>query len=329
MRKRDIRPRRRAFTLASLLVFALIAIVSTPLLGTDAIDLPTASGEWMLPEDASLGRPASEPGLIEIRGAGELTFDPTAIKTLRPDIFVEDQFSVFDILIHLADNELIELEYVFDEEAQTHVVQTLNGLDGWWYDAHYEGGGFYKTVVRMDSFPVKDAMSIVLYLEDPDRLEAIHEHYREEVARRAAGEAEGTVVIPLVTLRTTAETFEFADVAVTAHDARPDVLQPGTITMLDVLLSLGEQGALDALGLEWRVTDDEIGVIDGYYVVSIASGDFALESAGSCVLTHQLGCATVEDFLSAQVCGTSHIHLTGDLEVLVAPEAVEWRWMCL
>jgi len=327
MRECGIRPGRRAFTLAGLLVFSLIVIASAPLFGADAIDLPTASGEWTLPKVESIGRPASEPGLIEIRGAGELTFVPAAIETLRPDIFVEGQFSVFDILIHLAGNDLIELEYVFDEEAQTHVVQTINGLDGWWYDAHYEGGSFDRTVVRMDCFPVKDAMSIVLFLEDPDRLDAIHEHYREEVVRR--GDNQQGLFVPRVTLRSAAETFEYVDLAVTAHDVRPDVFQPGTITMLDVLLSLGERGDLDALGLEWRAAEDDIAVIDGYYVISIAAGDFAPESTGSCVLTHQIGGATIQDFLSPHTHTMSHIHLTGDLEVLVAPEAVEWLWVCL
>ncbi|MBU0595111.1 hypothetical protein KJ567_00300 [Candidatus Bipolaricaulota bacterium] len=316
---------RRPHRFAGLVAFAIAIMAVSSAFAIDTVDLPDATSGWILPDAGALGRPASEMGSIEIRGVGELTFDPTAVETLRPDLFVEGQFSVFDVLVHLADTGLIELEYTFDEAAQTHVVQTVNGLNGWWYDAHYGGGSFDKTVVRMDCFPVKDGMSIVLYLEDTDRLAAIHAHYREEVTRKG----EDVLVVPLVVLRSAAEKIEFTDVAVTSHNARPDVFQPGTLTILDVLLSLGEQGALDGLKLEWRATEDDIAVIDGYYVVSIRAGDFAPERTGNCVLTHQIGGATIQDYLTPHSHTMSHIHLTGDLEALVAPGTVEWLWVCL
>jgi len=161
-------------------------------------------------------------------------------------------------------------------------------------------------------------MSILLYLEDPARLEAIHQHFREEVARRA--ENDGAVIIPTVTLLSSTAIVEFNNVAVTAHDSRSDVFQAGVITMLDVLLSLGEQGALTELGLDWREEDGDIPVVDGYYVVSVQAEGFAPETTGSCVLTHQIYGETIAEFLSPHTHTMSHIHLTADLEVLVAPE---------
>lgn len=319
----DLRYRLLAVTLS---VFCLLIVPATTAAAGDVLSLPNTNGHWSLP-DSSVGRAPTAEGTIEIRGKGVLAFDPSEIATTRPDVFRSGHFSVFDVLVHLAASGAIDLEYTFDDELQTHVIESLNDLDGWWYDAHYEGGSFDRTVVRMDLFPIKDGMSIVLYLESSERLAAIHEHFREEVGRRAASET--GVVVPTVTLRSSTETIVFEDVRVTAHDTRPDVFHSGVVTMLDVLLSLGELGLLSELGLEWRAEEGGIEVVDGYYVASITSGSFSPETTGSCVLTHQIGGATIGEHLTPHTHTMSHIHLTGDLEVLVAPEAVEWLWVCL
>ena len=309
--------------------FALIVVlgIQAAAIGTGDTTLLAVDSSWSLSEERAQGRLATETGTLEIRGLGELAFDPSAITTLRPDIFLPGHFSVFDVLVHLAETDAIQLEYEFDEGLQTHVIKSLQGLSGWWYDAHYEGGSFDKTVVRVDQFPVKDRMSIVMYLENSARLDAIYEHFREEVARHVRNE--DAVVIPLVTLLSSTATTEFHDIEVTAHNARSDVFQDGVITMLDVLLSLGEQGVLAELGLDWREDDGDISIVDGYYVVSIRSEEFAPEITGSCVLTHQIRGETIAEFLSPHTHTMSHIHLTADLEVLVSPEAVEWLWICL
>lgn len=312
-----------------ILVFALLMTlgIQAAALGAEGTTLLTPDTGWSLPDGHAQGRLATETGILEIRGLGELTFDPAAITTLRPDIFMPGHFSVFDVLVYLAEANGFELDYVFDEELQTHVIRSLSGLSGWWYDAHYEGGSFDKTVVRLDQFPVKDGMSMLLYLEDPSRLDAIYEHFREEVA--LLSENDGAVIIPLVTLLSSTATVEFYDVVVTAHNSRADVFQTGTITLLDVMFSLGNQGALTELGLDWREEDGDILVVDGYYVTSIQTEGFAPETTGSCVLTHQVSGDTIAEFLSPHTHTMSHIHLTADLEVLVSPEAVEWLWICL
>ncbi|TFH08197.1 MAG: hypothetical protein E4H08_08220 [Candidatus Atribacteria bacterium] len=309
------------------LILALIILLGTQMVAWGEPTVLSITEGWSLAPDAVQGRPPTQPGVLEIRGLGELTFDPAAMTTLRPDIFVPGHFSVFDVLVYLSETEGFELDYSFDEELQTHVIHSLSGLSGWWYDAHYEGGGFDKTVVRMDQFPVKDGMSILLYLEDPARLDAITEHFKEEATRSA--DIGGEIILPLVTLQSSTVAAEFRDVVVTAHNARLDVFQPGTVTMLDVLLSLGEAGVLTELGLDWRDSDGDIVVVDGYYVVSIQAEGFSPETTGSCVLTHQIQGGTIGAFLSPHSHTMSHIHLTADLEVLVSPEAVEWLWICL
>jgi len=81
-------------------------------------------------------------------------------------------------------------------------------------------------------------------------LPAAHARQREEyLARicRTFGEEVlrlmrngGNVVIPEVMIQSpTGHVKTFTNVAVTAHNFRSDVLQPGTITALDILLSLG------------------------------------------------------------------------------------------
>ena len=327
MRERRRGSRGRQVSLAPILAFVLLLSSYVSSFGADVVILPTSDGGWSLSEGTAIGRSATEPGIVEVRGKGTLGFDPSAIATLRPDVFAPGHFSVFDVLVHLAQSGAVDLEYTFDGKRQTHVIASLNGLEGWWYDAHYEGGSFDRTVVRMDQFPVKDGMTIVVYLEDPERLAAIHEHFREEVARRDTNG--GSVVVPTVTLRSSTDTIVFENVLVTAHDTRLDILQPGVVTMLDVLLSLGEQGRLTELGLEWRAEEDDITVIDAYYVVSITADEFAPERTGSCVLTHQIRGATIAGFLPPHAHTMSHVHLTADLEVLVSPEAVEWLWVCL
>jgi hypothetical protein len=318
------RSRLYSILIVSLLISLGIQAIT---LGAGGSLLLTPDTGWNPPDAYAQGRLAAETGTLEIRGLGELSYDPAAITTLRPDIFLPGHFSVFDVLVHLAETNEFELEYDFDEDLQTHVIRSLSGLSGWWYDAHYEGGSFDKTVVRIDQFPVKDGMSILLYLEDPVRLDAIHQHFREEVVVLA--ENDGLVIIPLVTFLSSTDTVEFHDVAVTAHDSRSDVFQDGVITMLDVLLSLGDQGVLMELGLDWREEDEDILIVDGYYVTSIQTEGFAPETTGSCVLTHQLSGVTIAEFLSPHTHTMSHIHLTADLEILVSPEVVEWLWICL
>ncbi|MBU1050247.1 hypothetical protein KKG90_09530 [Candidatus Bipolaricaulota bacterium] len=325
--KEWIQPLRGASLRCSLILLLMTSLVPLVVTGADNTSLLSTDTGWSLPSGYAQGRLATQTGTLEIRGLGELTFSPADITTLRPDIFLPGHFSVFDVLVHLAETNGFELDYAFDEEMQTHVIRSLSGLSGWWYDAHYQGGGFDKTVVRIDQFPVKDGMSILLYLEDPSRLEAINEHFREQVARLA--ENEGVVIIPSVTLVSSTATVEFRDVAVSAHDSRTDVFQSGVITTLDVLLSLGDQGVLAELGLDWREEEGDIPIVDGYYVVAIQAEGFTPETTGSCVLTHQISGETIAEYLAPHTHTMSHIHLTADLDVLVSPEAIEWLWICL
>ncbi|UCF09479.1 MAG: hypothetical protein JSW65_05285 [Candidatus Bipolaricaulota bacterium] len=322
--------RRYRLLAAAALAVCSVVIVSGAQEGSatdpESLTFPTSAGSWAPGDETPEGRAPQNTGEVEIRGVGTFTYDPTSVETSRPDLFQPGFFSVFDLLLHLAEGERIELEYGFDDLADTHVIRSLNGLEGWWYDAHYEGGWFERTVVRMDHYPIKDGTQVVLFLEDPERLQAILDHHREEVERRVA--SEGAAIIPEVTLRSARESVTFENVLVTAHDLRADVFQPGTVTALDVLLSLGEQGLLDGISLEWRFGEGEIGVIDSYLVRRVAAPGFAPEASESCALTHQASSERIAEYLAPHTHTTSHIHLSADLEILVSPESLDWMWNC-
>jgi len=293
----------------------------------DSLLLPSESQGWAPSSEAHVGRVPAARGFVEIRGTGTLEFHPSQIQSLRPDVFQTEHFSVFDVLVHLAERGEIELDYEFDESADTYVIETLNGLEGWWYDAHYAGGSFNRTVVRMDHYPVKDGMRIQLYLDDPDRLTAIYTSFRQEVDRRQ--ENGDQVIIPIVTIRSPQASLTFDQVVVKAHNVRADLFQPGVTTVLDVLLSLGEQEKLSSLTLSWHDRAEEADPIDNYFVNLITGDAFSPETTGSCIFTHQIGSETLKDYLAPNACEGSHIHLTADVEIIVSPEYVEWIWVCL
>lgn len=312
-----------------LAVFGCVLTLSVGVLAeeADSLLLPSESDGWTPSSEAHVGRAPTARGSIEIRGTGTLEFDPSQIEALRSDVFQSGHFSVFDVLVHLANQGAIELGYQFDESADTYVIKALNGLEGWWYDAHYAGGSFNRTVVRMDHYPVKDGMTIQFYLEDPDRLTAIHTSFRQEVDRRQQNGDQ--VIIPTVTIRSPQASLTFDEVVVKAHNVRADLFQPGVTTVLDVLLSLGEQEKLTSLTLSWHDGAEDADPIDNYFVNLITGDAFSPEATGSCIFTHQIGSGTLKDYLAPNACEGSHIHLTADVEVITSPEYVEWLWACL
>ena len=130
------------------------------------------------------------------------------------------------------------------------------------------GGALERTALRMDSYPMKDGAALYLYLEDPARLAAIQTSFRDETARRAANG--GKIIVPTVTIKGPRSTTSFRDVEVTSHDVRPDVFQPGSITALDVLLSLGEQGHIGGLEITWHAMLGDVENVNHYMVDWIA-----------------------------------------------------------
>ena len=278
--------------------------------------LPTEDGAWT-PPASHVGEMPTGTGTVRIKDIGEFTFDMSQVETFRPDIFQPGHFSLFDILIHLARQGDIALDYHFDESMDTHVIDAINGQGGWWYDAHYSGGWSENNVFRMDMYPYKNGTQIRLYKEREERLTNIYRTFQEEVARLAGNG--GQVIIPEVTIRSPRGSWTFRNVAVTAHDVRSDMLQPSVVTALDALLSLAEQGELSQLKLTWYERIGTADPVDTYYLEQIDEA----EAYGSCGFVYETGPRDFSGFTG------SHIHIPSDVRVTVSPEYALWFWICL
>lgn len=291
------------------------SVPTPPPSGTsNSFRLPTENGGWTPPPEARTVELPSGTNTVRLEGIGEFSFAADDVETLRPDIFQPDRFSLFDILPHLAERGEINLDYHFDEEMNTHVIDSINGEGGWWHSAYYSGGWPEANVFRMDMYPYKNGMEFWMHPEQEERLDAIYDTFVQEVDRLASNG--GQIVIPEVTIRSPSSNTLFRDVLVTPHDVRTDVLQPGVITGLDAILSLAEQGELSQLKLTWY---ERIGTADPVQSYWLEQIDLA-EAEGTCGFVYETG---------ARGIGGNHIHVPSGVRVTVSPEYALWFWICL
>jgi hypothetical protein len=278
--------------------------------------LPTSDGGWV-PPVAHTAHVPSGTAKFKIDGIGEFTFEVGEVETLRPDIFQPGHFSLFDIVVHLAEQGDIELDYHFDEAMDTHVIDSINGQSGWWDKAHYSQGWYEANVFRMDMYPYKNGASMRLYREDEEYLDKVYLAFGEEVSRLQRNG--GQVIIPELLIQTPDFSMTFEDVLVTPHDVRSDVLQPGVITALDAILSLAEQGELSRLKLTWYGRIAGADPVDSYWLEQVDNA----EAFGGCGLVYETGPLAFSGFRG------SHIHIPADVRVTVSPDYAFWFWICL
>ncbi len=274
------------------IVVAIIAILGFALLSTSNVIDPKST--------------------VRIENVGSFEIDPADIERQRTDVFAEGQISVFDVLVDLSDRREIDMVYHFDEDADTHVIDTLNGRKHWWYQAYYEGGWLENNNFRMDLYPYKDGMFIDVFHTNSGHIETLEESFRTQVDRREANG--GRVVVPKVRIQAPGINHVFHDVEVTAHDLRSDALKEGTITAIDVIMSLGDQGKI-TYDTQWY---EEIAGsrVRTYFITSI-DGQAAYDRCG---YVYEVG---EEDMYA------NHIHIPSDMRVLTSPEYMELFWICL
>jgi hypothetical protein len=279
--------------------------------------LPAQDGRWIPPIQHN-GRNLTGVSRVQIEDMGEFSFDIEDVKTLRPDIFQPDQFSVFDVLVHLADKGDIKMDYHFDGSMDTHIIDAINEEPYWWYQVKYSAGWYESNVFRMDMYPYKDGTEIRLTRQREDYLASICRTFGNEVLRRMRNG--GEVILPEVVIQSPlGNVLSFTDVRVTPHDVRADMLQMGTVTALDILLSLGEQGKLSNIKLTWYESIGKANPVDSYWVEQI-NEDMAF---GSCGFVYETGPKEFSGFAG------SHIHIPSDMRVIVSPEYALWFWICL
>jgi len=295
-------------------VVIVLAVFSASTAG-QTILLPSEGGQWIV-ADESVGRLPTEEITVSFR------VDPAELEPSRPDLFQPGRFSVFDVIAWLGEQGAIDLVSHYDEQAATHIIDSINGSDRWWYEAHDDGGWFERNAFRIDHYPIKDGTTVRLSRIPSDRWEAIHDEFREETARRAANG--GAVMIPSVVIEgPRGRSLEFEDVLVTAHDTRLDIFREGVITALDIILSLGEQGELDEVGLTWYERIGSADPVNHYFIERIVADDRTFQAAGSCGFVYEVGSTSFSGFTG------SHIHIPTDARILVSPEYAFWFWLCL
>jgi hypothetical protein len=257
----------------------------------------------------------AETGAVSIRGSGRLEFDPAAVESVRPDLFRDGYFSVFDVLVHLDQRGEVDLEYHFDRSMNTHIIDSLNGKPYWWYTAHYDGGWRENNLFRMDHFPYKDSMTIQVMQVAENRLEELYDVFHSEVAR--GEENEGQIIVPEVTFEGPGVSLTFNDVPVSAHNLRSDIFREGVVTAVDVVMALGDRGEL-SYDLRWYESIG-VAVVQNYFVDRIDEA----AAQGRCGFVYESGSRAHDGFRG------NHIHLPPDTRVLNSPEYVSFFWICI
>jgi len=254
-------------------------------------------------------------GYIQIAG-DNIPFRPQDVETVRPDIFRPGSFSMFDVLVHVSNQGLVNLEYHFNSSMNTYVIDMLNGSPFWWYRVIYSGGWYENNVFRMDHYPWKNGTSLTFYKERETRLQLIYETYVADVQRFQANGA--ITIVPEISINGVGFSERFYDITVTPHNLRNDTFQNDVITAIDVMLSLGDQDLI-SYKLQWYNAISTARVVNNYWIDGI-NGE---NTSGTCGWVYDTGSLEFYGF------GGNHIHLPSDARAINSPEYMRWFWICV
>jgi len=223
---------------------------------------------------------------------------------------------MFDVLVYLDNEDIIDLEYHFDESMNSMIIDSINGAPNWWYEAYYDGGWSENKVFRMDHYPWKEGTTLKFFRTDASSLRDIYAVHKDEITRKN-GNGE-KIIIPKVIIRGRGFREEFTNVEVTPHNLRNDIFREDVITAIDVIMSLGDQGKI-TYDLTHYESIGSARIVRSYWVSSI-NGE-----------TEHDRCGWVYEAGSRQYTGFSgnHIHLPSDTRILNSPEYVEYFWICI
>jgi hypothetical protein len=273
-------------------------------------------GESQISGEISNTEPVDE-GHIMIANIGDFRFNPRDIKTVREDIFLKGQFSIFDILVHLDDSGQIKMDYHFDEDMNTHVIDSINDRNFWWHVAYYDGGWPERNVFRADHYPYKDRMYISIIEVEEREVDAYYEVFRDEIKRK--NDNDGKIIVPEVIINgPKGGRLVFENIEVKPHDLRDDMFIAGTITAIDAILTLGDEARL-RYELNWYESVGTAGIVKNYFVDGI-NDDI---SSGRCGFVYEEGSLTYNGFAG------NHIHIPSDARVINSPEYIEYFWICI
>ncbi|MHA1988195.1 MAG: DUF4405 domain-containing protein [Promethearchaeota archaeon] len=255
-------------------------------------------------------------GTISIENVGVYNFLHNDVQSLRPEIFKQGHFSIFDILVYLDMRGQIDMDFYFDASMNTYVIDSINNRKNWWYYAYYDGGWVEDNSFRLDHYPYKLGMTINLFQDDPTRIVKVYEAFKKETDRHNANN--GSVIIPLIDIDIGFLKFLFYNITVTPHNLRNDTFQVGVITAIDVILSLGDQGLI-TYRLRWYDSIGTASYVRSYWVETINNRYVS----GRCGFVYESG--------DSEFFGMTgnHIHIPSDIRVINSPEYVRWFYICI
>jgi hypothetical protein len=285
---------------------------------------------------------------VIIRGM-QYPFDQTTLdmRTLRTDIFAPGYFSLFDVLLAVAKREGVQIAYHWDEDCQTHFIDSVDGVAGdFWYGFSYDAGSGTQAElnnrrqIRWDELLWQPGSWITVRMGED--LAGLKAEFTEEIAR----ERQSGHIVPQVNISVNPSDYQgnpaesnritvtknFRDVRVTPHGLREagrDSLhrmpfQPGVVTAIDLLLSLQDQGQLDMVGTAF-FTHIAGKVMDSYRVRGLGfPGAGLAHASGRQGFVYTTGNGTVQR-LANNADGKQHVH--SDIHVIHAPDFARWRWI--
>jgi hypothetical protein len=294
--------------------------------------------------------PLPQSSQVEI-GGQVYPFDPDqyTITAVRPDVFAPGYYSMFDVILAVAQRYGIAVEFYYDTTHATHFITKLNDVSGdYWYHFSYDAGGGngreiqYKRANRWDEALWRPGVWIQV-VEGED-LEAIKTEYTEEFFR----ERDSAHVIPNVRFSVNPTDYQgnppgsgrvtitrdFLNVQVTPHNLRAvgtlspvsKPFQPGVVTSLDIPLSLADQGLLDT-AMAVFYTHFAGNYIDSYYLVGLG---FPGVGMGHSSGRHGFVYVTENGSYNQLPNGADpKLHMTSDINVIHAPDFSYWRWIQL
>jgi len=308
--------------LAILSVITIIAIVISLSLFyvlTEGINTPTPTAKptpTQVPHhETPLDTLPKGEGTLHV-GSELFNFNPAEVRTVRPDLFQHGYFSVFDVLVHLDKKSLIDLEYHFDVSMNTHIIDSINGQEDWWYEIYYDGGWPENNVFRPDHYPWKEKSTLRFFQANPQDLDPIYGIWKEEVTRKVNNN--NVLLIPEVIIRGPTFSKVFKNIEVTPHNLRRDVFRENVTTAIDVILSLSEQGEI-TYELMWYESIGTARIVKDYWIEAINED----KAHGRCGFVYEAGSHQYEFFRG------NHIHLPSDTRILNSPEYVEFFWICI
>lgn len=292
--------------------YAIATLTILLLIGAIYLQIPKNNTRFPI----NPGTPSEEDMVkITIKGI-QYEFNPFNVTTTRPDIFKGDQFSMFDVVVHLDEIGKVNLDYHFDTSMNTFVIDSMNGETDWWYRTWYSGGWSEENAFRMDHYPWKFGTTLSFYQEREEYLKDVHTAFAEEIIRKENNG--GKVIIPQIIINGDTIFKTFTDIEITPHNLRDDIFQNGVITAIDVIMSLGELGLI-TYELQWYDSIGTATYVRNYWVNGIDE-DIA---AGTCGWVYESGSLAFPGFQG------NHIHLPQDSRVINSPEYYKTFWICL